>query len=229
MQPITFNFLHVTFTVSKSWVPYHQGLSVSHFHVASIRIFRNHPVNLQVSSQWFLPFAYVFIAKYGFGIAEALSCGDTLTSWWNSQRIWLFRRTTSYFFAFIDTIIRQLGFSQTTFIVTAKVVDDDVMKRYEDEVLEFGSSSIMFTIIASLALLNLSSFLWGIITVVLAKESERAFQQFISQIILSGLIVMINIPVYQALFFRTDKGCITSSVLWKSIIIVSIASLMPIY
>ncbi|KAL3537194.1 hypothetical protein ACH5RR_000560 [Cinchona calisaya] len=183
----------------------------------------------EVSSLWFLPFAYVFITKYAYGLAEALSCGDTLKSWWNSQRIWLFRRTTSYFFAFIDTIIRQLGFSQTSFIITAKVVDDDVMKRYENEILEFGSSSIMFTIIATIAMLNIFSFLWGIMRVVLAAESTRAFQQFIPSIILSGLLMMINIPVYQALFFRNDKGRIPFSVLWKSVIIVSVASLMPIY
>nr|XP_027061310.1 cellulose synthase-like protein E6 isoform X2 [Coffea arabica]XP_027063968.1 cellulose synthase-like protein E6 isoform X2 [Coffea arabica] len=183
----------------------------------------------EVSSLWFLPFAYVFVAKYAYGLAEALSCGDTLKSWWNSQRIWLFRRTTAYFLAFIDTVIRQLGLSQTTFVLTPKVVDDDVMKRYENEILEFGSSSIMFTIIATIALLNLFSFLLGIRRVVLATESSRAFQQFIPPIILSGLLIMINIPVYQALFFRTDKGRMPSSVLWKSVMIVSLASLMPIY
>lgn len=189
----------------------------------------DHLVICQVSSPWSLPFAYVFVAKYGYSIAEALSSGDTLKSWWNSQRIWLFRRTTSYFFAFIDTVITQLGFSQSTFIVTAKVVDDDVKKRYEDEILEFGSSSIMFTIIATLALLNLFSFIWGIKNVVLATAPVRSFQQFVPQIILSGLVMMINLPVYQALFFRTDKGRMPTSVLWKSVIIASITSLIPIY
>lgn len=183
----------------------------------------------EVSSLWFLPFAYVFVTKYGCSIAEALSCGDALKTWWNSQRIWLFRRTTSYFFAFVDTVIRQFGFSQTTFILTAKVVDDDVMRRYENEILEFGSSSIMFTIISTLAVLNLFSFIWGVKNVVLAVAPVIELQQFIQQIILCGLVVMVNLPVYEALFIRTDKGSIPSSVLWKSVIIASFASLMPIF
>ena len=58
------------------------------------------------------------------------------------------RRTTSYFFGLIENIRRQLGLSKTKFAITAKVVTEDVLKRYEQEVMEFGSSTIMFTIIA---------------------------------------------------------------------------------
>uniref|UniRef100_A0A2N9HRR9 Glycosyltransferase 2-like domain-containing protein n=1 Tax=Fagus sylvatica TaxID=28930 RepID=A0A2N9HRR9_FAGSY len=64
-------------------------------------------------------------------IAEALSCGCTLKAWWNWQRMWVIRGTTAYFFGFIDTISRQLGLSETTFAVTAKVVTEDVLKRYK--------------------------------------------------------------------------------------------------
>jgi hypothetical protein len=85
----------------------------------------------QVKSIWFLPFAYIFVARNACSIAEALSCGDTLKAWWNWQRMWVIRGTTAYFFGFIDTISRQLGLSKTIFAVTAKVVTEDVLKRYK--------------------------------------------------------------------------------------------------
>ncbi|CAK9148880.1 unnamed protein product [Ilex paraguariensis] len=193
----------------------------------SICLLRGIAIVPEVSSPWFLPFAYVFIGRNAGSLAEALTCGDTLKGWWNVQRMWLIRRTTSYFFAFFDTITRQLGFSETAFAITAKVVDDDVLKRYEQEIIEFGSSSIMFTITSTIALLNLFSFAWGIKRALL-DWNLRAVEHLIPQIILCWLIVMINIPVYQALFFRSDKGHIPSSVMFKSIVGVSLACLLAV-
>ena len=90
--------------------------------------------SFQVKSPWFLPFAYVFVADKACGIVEALSCGDTLKAWWNWQRMSVIR-TTSYFFGLIENIRRQLGLSKTKFSITAKVVTEDVLKRYEKEVI----------------------------------------------------------------------------------------------
>nr|XP_023881890.1 cellulose synthase-like protein E2 isoform X3 [Quercus suber] len=181
----------------------------------------------KVKSLWFLPIAYVFVARNACGIAEALSCGDTLIAWWNSQRMWVFRRTTSYLFGFIDVVRWQLGLSKTTFTITTKVNTEDVLKRYEQEVIEFGSSTIVFTIIASLALLHLFSLIGGITKIVLELEF-KLLEQLILQVILNLLLVMINIPVYQALFIRCDNGRLPSSILFKSFVLASLACLMPI-
>ena len=56
----------------------------------------------------------------------------------------------------------------------------------------------------------------------------NALDQLIIQLILDLLLVMINIPVCQALFTRNDKGRIPSSILFKSIVLASLACLMPI-
>ncbi|KAK4727263.1 hypothetical protein R3W88_032180 [Solanum pinnatisectum] len=175
--------------------------------VTSLSLLHGIPLFPEVSSLWFLSFAYVFIAKFAYSLAESISCRDTPKSWWNLQRILLIRRTTSYLFAFIDAVTKQLGFSQTAFALTTKVVDDDVQRRYEQEMMDFGNSSAMFTITATLGLLNL----------------------IMGNVILCGLIVIVNVPVYEALFFRSDKGRFPSSVMFRSVVLVSIACLLPIF
>nr|GMC76384.1 cellulose synthase-like protein E6 [Ipomoea batatas] len=178
----------------------------------------------KVTNIWFLPFAYVYAARNGYGLAEALSSGETVKSWWNLQRMWMIRRTTAYFFAFFDTVSRQLGFSETAlFTVTGKVMDSDVEKRYQQEIMEFGSSSsLMFTIASTLALLNLLSFIWGAMKLGFAPE-------FLPQVSLSGVIVMVNMPVYEALFIRKDSGSLPSSVLIRSVLALSVVCLMPVF
>ena len=169
----------------------------------------------------------MIVARNACSIAEALSCGDTLKAWWNWQQMWVIRWTTAHFFAFINTVVRQLGLFETTFAITGKVVTEDVLKRYEQEIIEFGSSTIMFTIIATLAMLNFFNLIGGIKKIVLDLEL-KVLDQLILQLSLNLLLVMLNIPVYQALFIRNDKGRIPSSILFKSIVLASLACLMPI-
>ncbi|KAG4964292.1 hypothetical protein AAZX31_14G012800 [Glycine max] len=189
--------------------------------VSPICLLRGIPLFPQLSSIWVLPFAYAFLATYGFSLCEYLICGSTAKGWWNLQRIKFIHRTTSYLFGFIDTMKKQLGLSQTKFVITDKVVTKDVQKRYEQEVIEFGGSSIMLTILATVALLNLFGLLWGMKRIMM--DLEFSSSQLMMQITLSSLVVMISLPVYEALFIRSDKGCIPSSVMLKSIVLASLA------
>ncbi|KAL9316756.1 hypothetical protein ACSQ67_017757 [Phaseolus vulgaris] len=189
--------------------------------VLPISLFHGIPLFPKLSSMWVLPFAYAFLATYGYSLCEYLSCGSTTRGWWNLQRIKFIHRITSYLFGFIDTMSKQIGLSQTKFVITDKVVTDDVRKRYEEEIIDFGGSSIMLTILATVAMLNLFGVVGGMKRVLM--ELEFGWSQLMVQITLSLLVVMISLPVYEALFIRSDKGRISSSIMLKSIIVASLA------
>ncbi|KAK9267541.1 hypothetical protein L1049_009969 [Liquidambar formosana] len=182
----------------------------------------------KISSPWVLPFVYLVIVACGYSFGEFLWCGGTIQGWWNEQRIWMFKRTTSYLFGFFATILKQLGLAKTAFVVTAKVADEDVSQRYEQEVMEFGAPSPMFTILATLAMLNLFS-LAGVLKRVIMGMQTKVLGPFTLQIALCLLLVFINLPVYQGLFFRKDKGSMPTSVIYQSITIAMVACSMALY
>lgn len=136
--------------------------------------------------------------------------------WWNDQRIWLYKRTSSYLFAFIDTILNSLGYSDSAFVITAKVSDEDVSHNYEKEVMEFGALSPMFTILATLALLNLFCFLGVVKKAIMGEGMTKVYETMPLQILLCGVLILINLPLYQALYLRKDKGKMPSSIAFKS-------------
>lgn len=173
---------------------------------------------------WFVPFAYVFAAKTAYALVEELLIGNSLRGWWNLQRMVLIRRTTAYLFAFIDVFVKLLSLSDTAFALTAKVVDEEAQKRYARGLIEFGSASMMTFIIATLALLNLFTFAFGIKKVFFS--APEAFDKLAPQLSICGAIVLMNLPIYDALFSRRDKGSIPFSVTFKSIGIASIALLL---
>nr|XP_028955237.1 cellulose synthase-like protein E1 isoform X3 [Malus domestica] len=170
----------------------------------------------EISSPWFIPFAYVIIGKYTWSFAEFLWCGGTTLGWWNEQRIWLYQRTSSYLFAFTDTILHSFGYSDSAFVITAKVADEDVSQRYKKEIMEFGDSSPMLTPLATIALLNLYCFAGFVKEAINRKGIAQVYDTLTLQIMLCGALILINLPLFQALYLRKDKGKIPATVTFKS-------------
>ncbi|XP_056162140.1 cellulose synthase-like protein E1 isoform X2 [Syzygium oleosum] len=158
----------------------------------------------EVTSPWFIPFAYVIFCKYAYSLAEYLWSGGTVLGWWNDQRIWLYKRTSSYLFAAIDTVAKLLGFSETAFVITSKVAEEGVAQRYEKEMMEFGATSPMFTILTTLALLNLVCFLGAALTG-FASGGAGFFGSMLLQAILCAVLILINLPIYHGIL-RKDEG-----------------------
>ncbi|KAL5735646.1 hypothetical protein ACOSQ2_030434 [Xanthoceras sorbifolium] len=199
--------------------------------VPSLYLLKGTPLFPQSSSLWFVPFAYVISAKYSYSLAEFLWSGGTILGWWNEQRIWLYKRTSSYLFGFIDAILKSAGFSDQAFVITAKVADEDVSERYLEEILEFGASSPMFTIITTLAGLNFFCLL-GVVVKKLAMDAAgvlRFFDTMALQILLCAVMILINWPLCQGLFFRQDSGKMPSSLTLQSIAFALLACTCFVY
>ncbi|KAG6469235.1 hypothetical protein ZIOFF_073941 [Zingiber officinale] len=158
----------------------------------------------EASSPWFVPFAYVAAAKNAYSLVESLVSVDTLVGWWNIQRMWMLKRTTSYLFATIDNMLELVGASKAAFAITAKVAEnDDSAKRYEREVMEFGttaSAGEMFVIIGTTALINLAM---ACLVVGLQRAvANQSLGGLLIQNVVCGLVVALNLPIYEAMFLR---------------------------
>ncbi|KAI3727750.1 hypothetical protein L6452_16370 [Arctium lappa] len=78
----------------------------------------------KVSDPWFALHTLLFLVEF-------MSAGGGLVKWWNDQRMWLVLGVSSYPFAVIDWVFTSLGLSTIEFIVTSKVSDDVLRKRYD--------------------------------------------------------------------------------------------------
>ncbi|OAY74876.1 Cellulose synthase-like protein E6 [Ananas comosus] len=195
--------------------------------VPSLALLRGISLFPKVTSLWFIPFTYVMVGRHIYSLVEALRCGCTFNGWWNGQRMWMIRRITSYLYGTIDTVVKMLGLSKMAFAITTKVSDEDASKRYEQDVMEFGYSSPMLVIISTVALLNIVCLVGGLFRLVLGW-GVAAWDAYLIQVILCGMIVAINMPIYDALFFRKDKGNIPPSVTFTSLAFVLLLCAIPL-
>ncbi|XP_020232827.1 cellulose synthase-like protein E1 [Cajanus cajan] len=209
-------FLQMAYCYYNLWV-FTSWPTLYYCTIPSLYLLKGIPLFPQMSSPWFIPFAYVMLGDSFYCLLEFLWSGGTIKGWWNDLRMWLYKRTTSYLFAFIDTILKLFGFSESAFVISAKVAEENVSQRYEKEVMEFGNSSPMLTLLSTLALLNLFCLLGMLLKQVFISEGGlRSCETMALQVLLSGVLVLINVPVYQGLYLRKDKGRLPTSVAFKS-------------
>ncbi|KAE8820786.1 Cellulose synthase-like protein E2 [Hordeum vulgare] len=125
-------------------------------------------------------------------LMESLQCGDTAVEWWNTQRMWLMRRTTSYLLAAIDTIGGMLGISESGFELTMKVDESQAMERYKKGKMEFGPISGMFVIITTISLFNLACLVLGLGRVLLREGAAGLGPLFLQAVLCVAIVPYIS-------------------------------------
>ncbi|CAL5063861.1 unnamed protein product [Urochloa decumbens] len=219
--------LQMAYSVYGLWAP-NSLPTLYYVIIPSMGLLKGIPLFPKVMSPWIMPYMYVTVVKNIYSAYEALLYGDTLRGWWNGQRMWMIRRITSYLYGVIDTIRKMLGLSKMSFVVSPKVSDEDESKRYEQEIMEFGTSSPDYVIIATIALLNLVCLVGGFCRI-FTSGRNMPLNGFFLQVVLCGLLVIINIPIYEAMFLRKDRGRIPVSVTLTSIGFVMLALSVPLF
>ncbi|KAK8520124.1 hypothetical protein V6N13_031411 [Hibiscus sabdariffa] len=221
--------LQLSYCIYMLWAP--NSFATLYFvFVPSFCLLKGIPLFPKISCFWSIPFLYVIFVHRVHSLVEFVWCGGTIRGWLNEQRMWLFKRTTSYVFAIIDNILMLCRCLKSAFVITGKVADHDVNQRYEQEIMDFGASSPMFTILATLALFNLFSLIaLGTKKIAVCDVGMEVFDIFGFQITLCCLLVFVNLPIYQAAFFRKDGGKIPASVTLMSSTFALLASALAIY
>ncbi|GMJ00455.1 cellulose synthase like G3, ARABIDOPSIS THALIANA CELLULOSE SYNTHASE-LIKE G3 [Hibiscus trionum] len=156
----------------------------------------------KVSEPWFLLYMFLFLGAYGQDLLEFVIDGGTIQRWWSDQRMWMMRGLSCYLFGLTEFFLNSIGIPTEGFNVTSKVTDDEQSKRYEQGLFEFRVASPLFVTLATAALINLSSFILGIINFLNGNNREG----LLMQLVLTGLIVMNCVPIYQAMVLRSNKG-----------------------
>ncbi|XP_044485758.1 cellulose synthase-like protein G2 [Mangifera indica] len=156
----------------------------------------------KVSEPWFLLYSFLFIGSYARDCLEFILEGATFRKWWNDQRIWMIRGLTCFLFGSFEYFLQSIGISAIGFNVTSKVLDGEQSKRYEQEIFEFGVPSPMFVTLATAAIINFLSFFKGFLDIISGTNMEGLFLQ----LLLSGFLMVNCLPIYEAMFLRSDKG-----------------------
>lgn len=170
--------------------------------VPQLALLGNISVLPQMTDIQFLLYVFLF---FGANIQDCLDfmlAQGTFKQWWNDQRMWFIRGLSSYLFGFIEFCIKRLGIASKGFHVTSKVVDDEQSKRYDNGVFEFGVPSPMFVPLATVAIINLVAFVFGMLRMMKGTNMDG----LLGQLFLACFGVLNSWPIYEAMFWRTDKG-----------------------
>ncbi|PKI32586.1 hypothetical protein CRG98_047023 [Punica granatum] len=175
------------------------------------------PVFPMASEPSFLLYMFLILGAYSRDLVDFLLSGNgaTVRQWWNDQRICLIRGLTCFLFGSLEFGLKRLGISVGGYSVTSKATNDEQSKMYEQGVFDFGASSPMFVPLSVAALINLVAF-----TTALARG--LAVERFALQMLLAGFGVANGWPLYQAMFFRSDKGKLPTTITLASALVAAL-------
>ncbi|KAK9665738.1 hypothetical protein RND81_14G132700 [Saponaria officinalis] len=159
------------------------------------------PLYPKVTSPWFAVFSIAFLSCLSKHLADVLTTGGSITTWWNEERIHVMKGVTSFLYGNIDAFMKKLGLKQ------AKKV-----KPYNQGKFDFRVSNKFIIPLAGLVIFNLGSFAVGVWRVF----TQDQWNEFLGLIGLSFFVTLLGYPVIEGMVVRTDNAAISASVSLKS-------------
>ncbi|XP_065865679.1 cellulose synthase-like protein G3 [Euphorbia lathyris] len=210
--PVTFGLYHGfrnhVYSQQGFWAIWSIPITVYSF-LPQLALLNNLSIFPEVKSPWFLLYAFLFVSAYAVDMMDFMLHKGTICRWWNDQRMWNIRGLSTYSYAIFEFTLKSLGMSTPGFTLTSKAVDEQISKRYEKGLFEFGVASPMFVPLVMAASMNLLSFSWGAFEI--AKGNSR-IQGLAIQMFLSAFAVVNSFPIYQAMVLRSDNGKIPAKI-----------------
>ncbi|GER56259.1 cellulose synthase-like protein [Striga asiatica] len=176
--------------------------------IPSLTLLHGIPIFPKVDEPTFLLYLFLFIGSYTQDCFDFIFTQGTLLTWWSDQRNWLLRGLSSYLFGFIEYVTNLLSLASSGFHLTDKVLDDELSKRYDQGIFEFGVASPMFVPLATATIINLVAFVCGFARTFV----DESFGTFFVQIFIAGFGVVNALPIYEAMVLRRDNGRMPSRV-----------------
>ncbi|KAM3708172.1 hypothetical protein ACJW31_02G077200 [Castanea mollissima] len=166
------------------------------------------PLYPKVSETYFVIFLFIFSSAISKHLQEVLSTGGAFQTWRNEQRIWMMKSITSHLYGSLDAIMKRIGTREANFLPTNKVEDAEQVKLYKMGKFDFQTSNMFLVPMVSLIILNLVSFIGGLVRVIFVGN----WDQMLVQVFISFYVLVMNFPIIEAMIVRKDKGRVRPSV-----------------
>ncbi|KAM4127284.1 hypothetical protein ACJW30_02G078200 [Castanea mollissima] len=166
------------------------------------------PLYPKVSNSYFVIFLFIFLSSISKNLQEVLATGGSFQTWRNEQRIWMMKSITSHSYGSLDDIMKRIGMREASFLPTNKVEDAEQVKLYKMGKFDFQTSNMFLVPMVSLIILNLVSFIGGLVRVIFVGN----WDQMLVQVFISFYILVMNFPIIEAMIIRKDKGRVRPSV-----------------
>ncbi|KAL2920422.1 Cellulose synthase-like protein E6 [Bienertia sinuspersici] len=173
---------------------------------------QDHPATVQVSHPFFIAYGFVFISSRLKHLCEELVAGGSVNAWLNEQRLAMIKGVTCYAYAALECVMAVIGLRQeASFIPTNKAGEEDKSKWYQIGKYDFRTSNMFLVPIVGAVILNVTSFVGGVVTVVIADHPSLSFDALFAQLLLSLYLLIISIPVIEGMLLRKDNACVPLS------------------
>lgn len=125
---------------------------------------------------------------------------------------------TGRLYGSLDAFMTKIGLRNSSFVPTNKVTDDDQLKMYNLDMFDFQASTLFLAPMAGVVFLNLVSFAVGFGRAVAGRPED--WEETFGQLFLCFYILLMSLPILEAMVIRSDRGCYPFKVTLGSALVV---------